>query len=126
MAKQQIRTDAAPEPSGAYSQGIECGEFLFTSGFGPQSSGSGTIAPTIEEQTAQVLRNVRAVLSDRGLTLDDVVKVTVHLQHLSRDFSQFDKVYRTFFDSPYPVRTTVGSTLMGILVEIDVVARTGE
>jgi 2-iminobutanoate/2-iminopropanoate deaminase len=124
MTKQHIRTVAAPTPTGAYSQGVECDGFLFTAGFGPQAPDSGAIAETIEGQTAQVLRNIRGVLSERGLTLADVVKATVHLQHLHRDFNAFDQVYRSFFELPYPVRTTVGSELNGILVEIDVVART--
>jgi enamine deaminase RidA (YjgF/YER057c/UK114 family) len=74
-------------------------------------------------QTAQVLRNVGAVLAAQGLSFRDVVKVTAHLQHLKRDFAAYDAVYREFFEEPFPVRTTVGSDLMDILVEIDVVAR---
>lgn len=123
MSKQEIRTDQAPTPIGAYSQGIVSGGFLYTAGFGPQDPETGEIAPTVGEQTTQVLRNVQAVLTEAGLTFDDVVKVTVHLQNLKGDFAEYDAVYREFFDAPYPVRTTVGSELMNILVEIDVVAR---
>lgn len=120
--KQEVRTDDAPRPAGAYSQGVAAAGLLFTAGFGPQDPATGAVPGTVEEQTAQVLRNVRAVLAARGLGMDDVVKVTVHLQHLRRDFAAYDAVYREFFTAPYPVRTTVGSDLMGILVEIDVVA----
>lgn len=123
MSKQEIRTDQAPTPIGAYSQGIVSGGFLYTAGFGPQDPETGEIAPTVGEQTTQVLRNVQAVLTEAGLTFDDVVKVTVHLQNLKGDFAEYDAVYREFFAAPYPVRTTVGSELMNILVEIDVVAR---
>jgi enamine deaminase RidA (YjgF/YER057c/UK114 family) len=72
-------------------------------------------------QTRQVLRNIGAVLAERGLTLDDCVKTTVHLADLA-DFAEFNAAYQEFFSAPYPVRTTVGSQLAGILVEIDVVA----
>ncbi|MER6531072.1 Rid family hydrolase [Streptomyces sp. NPDC001508] len=120
--KQAVRTEDAPRPAGAYSQGVVAAGLLFTAGFGPQDPRTGAVPDTVEEQTAQVLRNVRAVLAARGLTTDDVVKVTVHLQHLHRDFAAYDAVYRKFFTEPYPVRTTVGSDLMDILVEIDVVA----
>lgn len=120
--KQAVRTEEAPRPAGAYSQGVVAAGLLFTAGFGPQDPATGAVADTVEEQTAQVLRNVRAVLAARGLTTDDVLKVTVHLQHLRRDFAAYDAVYREFFSEPYPVRTTVGSDLMDILVEIDVVA----
>ncbi|MFE2055747.1 RidA family protein [Streptomyces sp. NPDC056465] len=121
-ARRAVRTDRAPDPAGAYSQGIAAGPYLFTSGFGPQDPDTGAVAGTVEEQTAQVLRNVCAVLEAEGLGPRDVVKVTAHLQHLRRDFAAYDAVYRSFFTAPHPVRTTVGSDLMDILVEIDVVA----
>lgn len=69
-----------------------------------------------------MLRNIAAVLAERGVGLDDVLKTTVHLADLA-DFAAFNEAYQEFFTQPYPVRTTVGSQLAGILVEIDVVAR---
>jgi enamine deaminase RidA (YjgF/YER057c/UK114 family) len=77
---------------------------------------------TIEEQTEVTLTNLRFVLSAAGLTLADVVRVGAHLQDLERDFAGFEHVYKRYFKPPYPARTTVGSRLPGILVEIDVVA----
>lgn len=89
---------------------------------GPQDPATGLIADDVAEQTRQVLRNIQAVLEARGAGFDDVVKVTAHLQHLDRDFPAYNEAYKEFFGAPYPVRTTVGSTLANILVEIDVVA----
>ncbi|MFE2378959.1 RidA family protein [Streptomyces sp. NPDC059398] len=123
--RQAVRSAHAPRPAGAYSQGVLAGDFLFTAGFGPQDPATGEVPETAGQQTAQVLRNIRSVLAERGLTLDDVVKVTVHLADLHRDFGGFDAAYGEFFTAPYPVRTTVGSELMDILVEIDVVAYAG-
>ncbi|MHC8421001.1 RidA family protein [Streptomyces sp. NB004] len=120
--KRAVRTTGAPRPAGAYSQGVVAGGLLFTAGFGPQDPATGEVPEGVGPQTAQVLRNVRAVLAEEGLTPRDVVKVTAHLQHLKRDFAAYDAAYREFFDEPCPVRTTVGSDLMDILVEIDVVA----
>ncbi|MET9142075.1 RidA family protein [Streptomyces parvulus] len=120
--KRAVRTTGAPRPAGAYSQGVVAGGLLFTAGFGPQDPVTGEVPEGVGPQTAQVLRNVRAVLAEEGLTPRDVVKVTAHLQHLNRDFAAYDAAYREFFDEPCPVRTTVGSDLMDILVEIDVVA----
>ncbi|MFE6040651.1 RidA family protein [Streptomyces sp. NPDC056452] len=117
-----VTTATAPAPIGGYSQGIAAGPYLFTSGFGPQDPVTGELGGTIEEQTRQVLANLSALLAADGLTFDDVVKATVHLQDVHRDFAGFDEVYRQHFGDPRPVRTTVGSELMGILVEIDVVA----
>ena len=71
----------------------------------------------------QVLRNIQKVLAASGATMDDVVKVTAHLEHLDRDFAEYNRAYAEFFTAPYPVRTTVGSRLADILVEIDVVAQ---
>ncbi|MFC9079941.1 RidA family protein [Streptomyces sp. NPDC057062] len=120
--REAVRTDNAPRPAGAYSQGVVAGGFLYTAGFGPQDPRTGEIPEGVAEQTAQVLRNISSVLAERGLTLRDVVKVTAHLEHLKRDFAEFDRAYGAFFTEPCPVRTTVGSDLMNILVEIDVVA----
>ena len=123
MAKQQITTDAAPKPAGAYSQGIRAGDFVYVAGQGP-STPDGHKGETIEEQTRQVLENVKAILEAEGATMADVVKVTVHLSDLAH-FRQFNAVYAEYFPDPKPVRTTVGSQLANILVEIDVVAYTG-
>ena len=83
------------------------------------------VGDTIEEQTARVLENVKAVLEAAGASMADVVKSTVHLSDVAH-FSRFDAVYATYFPEPRPVRTTVGSQLKGILVEIDVIAYVGD
>ena len=122
MTITQVTSADAPQPKGAYSQGIVANGFLYTAGFGPQDAGNGNaIADNVADQTRQVLRNIQKVLAMQGLTMDDVVKSTVHLQDLS-DFAEFNTAYEEFFTAPYPVRTTVGSQLANILVEIDVVA----
>lgn len=121
--KQALVSDRAPQPAGPYSQGIVSGDLLFTAGFGPQDRARGNaVAETVGEQTRQVLRNIQAVLAEHGATMDQVLKTTVHLADLA-DFDEFNAAYQEFFEAPYPVRTTVGSQLANILVEIDVVAR---
>ena len=121
--KQALVSDRAPEPAGPYSQGIVCGDLLFTAGFGPQDRANGNaVADTVAEQTRQVLRNIQAVLAEHGATMDHVLKTTVHLADLA-DFAEFNAAYQEFFSAPYPVCTTVGSPLAHILVEIDVIAR---
>ncbi|HEY8454328.1 MAG TPA: Rid family detoxifying hydrolase [Actinopolymorphaceae bacterium] len=122
MAKEEIRTDKAPKPAGAYSQGVVANGFLYTAGFGGIDPATGKVVEGgVGAQTAQVMRNIQAVLAERGLTFADVVKTTVHLANLD-DFDEFNRVYESFLEKPYPARTTVGSALKGILVEIDVVA----
>lgn len=120
--REALRTDRAPQPAGPYSQAIVSGDLLFTAGFGPQDPATGEVADSVAEQTRQVLRNLQAVLAERGATLDDALKATVHLADLA-DAPAFNEAYREFFTEPFPVRTTVGSELANILVEIDLVVR---
>ncbi|OYN96196.1 peptide/nickel transport system substrate-binding protein/2-iminobutanoate/2-iminopropanoate deaminase [Propionibacteriaceae bacterium ES.041] len=121
MTKVGIHTTDAPQPAGPYSQGVIANGFVYTAGFGPQDPATGQVPDNVADQTRQVLRNVATVLAQHELTLDDCVKTTVHLADLA-DFAEFNDAYREFFTEPFPVRTTVGSQLNNILVEIDVVA----
>jgi 2-iminobutanoate/2-iminopropanoate deaminase len=121
--KKAISIETAAKPGASYSQGIVANGFLFTGGFGPFEPGTGKmIGENITDQTRQTLKNLAAVLASQGLDFTDVVKVTSHLADAKRDFADYDKVYREFFIEPYPARTTVGSQLGTILVEIDLVA----
>ncbi len=122
MPKKSILIPNAPTPAGPYSHGVVANGFLYTAGFGPQDPATGEVVPGgVKEQTAQVLRNIEAVVTAAGATMGDVVKTTAHLQYLKRDFAEYNGAYAEFFAEPYPVRTTVGSDLYDILVEIDVV-----
>jgi 2-iminobutanoate/2-iminopropanoate deaminase len=122
MKIEHFQAKGAPAPGGSYSHGVVAHGFLYTCGMGPIDPATGKIVDGgVAEQTRQTLKNLRAILTERGAVLTDVVKVTVHLQDVKRDFSAYDLVYREFFTSPFPVRTTVGSDLINILVEIDLV-----
>lgn len=126
MPKHQITTTTGASPIGAYSQGLRVGDFVFVSGQGPLDPATGQIVgETIEEQTRRVLENIKAILEAGGVTMADVVKVTAHLSDLA-NFERYNKVYATYFPDPKPTRTTVGSQLLGILVEIDAIAYVGE
>ena len=126
MPKQQILTKAGAAPSAPYSPGLRVGDFIFVSGQVPRDPATGQIVgETIEEQTAQVLENIKAILEVGGATLADVVKVNAHLTDLSL-FERYNRVYVTYFPDPKPTRTTVGSQLLGFLVEIDAIAYVGE
>ena len=120
--KQEIRTDGAAAPMGPYSQGIRVGDLVFTAGMGPLDPETRkVVGDTIEEQTELTIDNLAAVLEEAGTSLDHAVKATVHLKDLG-DFAAFNRVYERRFGDPKPVRTTVGSELLGIMVEIDLVA----
>ena len=126
MSKQQIKTHSGASPIGAYSQGLRVGDFIFVSGQGPLDPATGQIVgDTVEEQTARVIENIKAILEAGGATLADVVKVSAHLSDLVL-FERYNKVYATYFPDPKPARTTVGSQLLGMLVEIDAIAYVGK
>jgi 2-iminobutanoate/2-iminopropanoate deaminase len=126
MSKQQITTKKGAAPVGAYSQGLKVGDFVFVAGQGPLDPETGqAVGETIEEQTARTLENIKAILEAAGASMADVVKVTAHLSDLSL-FDRYNKVYATYFPDPKPTRTTVGSQLLGIMVEIDAIAYIGD
>lgn len=123
MPVRRLHVDGAPAPGGAYSHAVEANGFLYTAGFGPIDPQTGqVVGDDIGEQTRQVMRNIGVVLQAAGLDFSDVVKTTVHLADVGGDFAGFNAAYGEFFADGFPVRTTVGSVLPRILVEIDVVA----
>jgi 2-iminobutanoate/2-iminopropanoate deaminase len=126
MPKIQVSTNNAPTPVGPYSQGLKAGNFVFVAGQGSIDPKTQKVTgETIEQQTTQTLENIKAILEASGATLADVVKATVHLSDLAL-FARFNAIYATYFPDPKPVRTTVGSQLPNILVEIDVIAYIGD
>jgi 2-iminobutanoate/2-iminopropanoate deaminase len=118
----EIRTDAAPRGTGAYSQAIRAGDFVFISGQGPLDPATLEVrGTTVEEQTEITLRNVEAIARAAGGSLRDVVKVSAFLSSIDL-FPAFNATYERIFDiEPRPARTTTGAALRNILVEIDAV-----
>jgi len=124
--KSAVRTERAPAPfQGApYSQAIRCGDFVFVSGqLALKPGGAGIVGAAIEEQTEQVMQNLRAILEAAGSGLDRVVKTTVFLTSLG-DFPGMNEVYRRHMGETPPARSTVGvaSLPSGALVEIEAIA----
>jgi len=112
------------QTGGHYSPSRRAGDFVFVAGQTPRDAERRIIGTTIEDQTAATIENLRAILAEEGATLEQVVKATVHLADL-RDAPRFDATYAAYFPNNPPVRTTVGSVLNGVLVEIDVIAYVG-
>jgi len=124
MPRQAIRTQNALQPIGPYSQGILANGFLFVSGQGAVDPNSGRIVGTdIESQTRQTLNNVRSIVEASGLSMQDIVKVSIYLKHMS-DFKRMNEIYKSFFPDSPPARTTVQAELPlpDMLIEIEVVA----
>ncbi len=119
-----ISTTKAPGAIGPYSQGIQVGEFIYTSGQIPIDPATGTFAEGgIKEQTRQSLQNIQAILKEAGSSMDKVVKTTVFLADMN-DFADMNSVYAEFFSEPYPARSAVAVKTLpkNALVEIEVVA----
>ena len=118
-----IKTREAPAAVGPYSQAIEVNGFVYLSGQLPINPRTGEFPEGIKAQVQQSLENVRAILSEAGLTMKDVVKSTILLADIS-DFSAMNEVYATFFSEPYPARSAfaVKALPKGALVEIECIA----
>ena len=136
---QSIKTDKAPRPVGPYPHARRVGPFLFVSGMGPRQpgtdaipggpirDGSGPLDYDVAAQTRATIQNIEVVLKESGLTLRDVVDVTVFLVDMDRDFKTFNSTYREFFSVEPPTRTTVevGALPTPIAVELKAIAWVG-
>lgn len=119
-----INTKNAPAAIGPYSQAIEVNGFVYTSGQLPINPETGEFAGSdIKSQTEQSLKNVKAILGEAGLTMQNVVKTTVFLADMA-DFAAMNEVYSTYFSEPFPARSAVAVKTLpkGALVEIECVA----
>ena len=123
MSKKIISTEKAPAAIGPYNQANVAGGFLFTSGQLPINPVTGQVPSSIEEQTIQVLDNLKAIIEAAGSSMEKVVKCTVYLQNFS-DFEVMNRIYSTYFPVNSPARATVEVSKMAknALVEIDAVA----
>lgn len=121
--KRVIFTDKAVKPVGPYSQAVQAGEWLFVSGTVPVDPATGRVVEReIQTQTKQVFDNIKAVLEAAGATMDDLVKVTIHLQN-ARDWPTMNEVYRTYFTDYLPARMAFeGKPPLDYLVDVDAVA----
>ena len=126
MEKDVVRTEAAPAPfQGApYSQAIRVGELVFVSGQLALRPGDKELSGgSIQEQTEQVMRNLKAILKEAGSGLDKLVKTTVFLTDLG-DFQGMNEVYAKHVGDRPPARATIEVSALpsGALVEIEAVA----
>lgn len=104
--KKQIATDQAPQAIGPYSQGVSIENLVFVSGQLPINVETGIMPEDISSQAKASLTNVKAILAEAGLTMDNVVKTTIFLDDIN-DFVAVNEVYGSFFKEPFPSRSTV-------------------
>jgi 2-iminobutanoate/2-iminopropanoate deaminase len=124
MSKTIIKTEHAPAAIGPYSQAVRAGQFVYTAGQIPIDPAAGSmVADDITIQTEQALRNLEAVLTAAGGSLQDVVKTTVFLHDMG-EFAAMNAVYAKFFSENPPARSAVQAAALplGARVEIEAVA----
>jgi 2-aminomuconate deaminase len=114
-----ISSDKAPEPVGPYPHARRVGNLLFLSGVGPRKKGSrdipgvtldgsgNIVSYDIEEQCRNVFQNVKYILEASGSSWEDLVDVTVFLTNMKKDFASYNKIYKEYFVTNQPCRTTV-------------------
>lgn len=126
MGKQAIHTQEAPQAIGTYSQAVRCGDAVYLAGQIGLDPATMQMADGIEAQIHRVFRNLQAVASAAGGTLDDCVKVNVYLTDLGH-FARVNEIMSRYFKQPYPARAAVGvaSLPRGALVEVDAVMHLG-
>lgn len=125
--KKVIATENAPAAIGPYSQAIQVGNMLFASGqLGIDPATGDFVAGAVKEQTAQAFKNVHAILTEAGYSINDVVKTTVFLADMA-DFAIMNGVYASQFEGTFPARSAVAVKTLpkNGLVEIEVIAVKG-
>ena len=102
-----VKPANAPKALGPYSPAVKLGDFVYLSGQIPLNPETGEVeGTTIEEQTHQVMKNIKAVLADMGLDYKHIVKTTIFVSDLN-DFDKLNEVYGSYLEEPYRARSCV-------------------
>lgn len=124
MSKLIVHTHRAPAAIGPYSQAVRVGDMVFVSGQIPLIPETGELlSSTIEQETHQVLKNIRCILEEAGMDMSNIVKSTIFLRTMD-DFAAVNGVYASYFSADFPARETVAVAGLpkGARVEISVIA----
>ena len=121
--KTKVETTQAPKAVGPYSQAVIIDNLVFTSGQVHLTPEGKLLEGTIEEQTHQVMKNLKAVLEEAGVTFAEVVKTTIYITDMS-DYGKINEVYSSYMTEPFPARETVcvNALPLDARVEISMVA----
>ena len=120
----RVNTDKAPAAIGPYSQAVEHNGVLYVSGQIPINPENGELLIGIKEETHQVMKNLKAILENKGLSFDEVIKTTIFLKDMA-DFAVVNEIYGSYFtEGNYPARETVQVAKLpkDVSVEISLIA----
>ncbi|NPA34596.1 MAG: RidA family protein [Chlorobi bacterium] len=123
MSKKIIVTDRAPAPVGPYSQAVEANGFLFISGqIAIDPSSGNLVKDSIEAETRQIMKNIKAILEARGLALENIVDTTIFITDIDF-FPAVNKVYGEYFkDGSAPARKTVAVRDLPLEARVEIAA----
>lgn len=122
--KEVISTKNAPAALGAYSQGIAFKDFVYTSGQTPIDPATGKLVEgDIKDQTRQCMKNIKAILEEAGLGMDNIIKATIFMTDIN-NFAAINEVYASFYPGAFPARSAIGVRALpaGAQVEIEAIA----
>ncbi len=122
--KQEIRTEKAPGAIGPYSQAVEAGGMIYTSGMIPINPETGELVTgSAEQQAEQAISNLKNLLEAAGSSMDKVVKTVVFIRDME-DFAKINEVYAGYFSQPYPARSCVQVARLpkDVAIEIEAIA----
>jgi len=120
MDKNIIVTHNAPSPIGPYSQAVRINNMLFISGQVCLDPATGELRnKDLQEETHQVMQNLRAILQEAGMGFDDVVKTTIYITDMNR-FSEMNEVYGTYFAKQFPARETVQVSALPKMANVEI------
>ncbi len=124
MSKQIVKTENAPAPIGPYNQAVKAGDLVFISGqIAIVPATGGLVNSSIEDETHQVMANIKAILDEAKLTFGHIVKTSIFLSDMGL-FAEVNEVYGSYFTGDYPARETVAVKGLpkGVNVEISMIA----
>ena len=120
MSKSIITSPTSPNPIGPYSHAVETNGLIFTSGQVAINSETGEMMQAnITQETAQVMENLKKILTSAGVTFDHVVKTTIFLSDMAL-FAQVNEVYGSYFTKDFPARETVAVKTLPRNVNIEI------
>ena len=120
MSKTIIKTELAPAPIGPYNQAILAGDMLFISGQICIDPATGTLKnQDIQQETHQVMHNLRSILTAADMTFHNVVKTTIFITDMNR-FSEINEVYGKYFKGNFPARETVQVSALPRFVNVEI------
>jgi len=120
MTKTIIKTGNAPAPIGPYNQAVMVGDFLFISGQICFDPATGNLKnASVQEETDQVMNNLKAILKEAGMDFSNVVKTSIFITDMNR-FSEINEVYGKYFQSEFPARETVQVSALPRFVNVEI------